>query len=76
MPTTTMKIREIKPVVVWNANDARNILIRIGAGLKKKAEQAHQDVGAVKCTHKGNDEIEFEWTGRTSFVVVQELIRY
>ncbi len=76
MPKTTMRIGEIKPAVQWNAADARNLLIKIGAALKKKAEKASQNIGAVKCTDRGNGQIEFEWTGNLDRLTVEELIRY
>jgi hypothetical protein len=75
---TVMKLSEIKPSVTWDANNARNILIKIGASLLKKIEKTDhaKAVGAVKCTDAGNGKIQFEWSGTANKLVVEELIRY
>jgi hypothetical protein len=76
-----------KPKLTWKADDARNLLIKIGAAIQtavqaelKEAEKQSPGhgltVGGVKCTEAtGAGRIQVEWTGTLKKEMMQDLMR-
>jgi hypothetical protein len=78
MPKLTIKIGEIKPSPNWDANKARDCLIKMGATLQRKcaAQNPPVDIKAVKCKDlPGGDLIEYEWSGAAAANDVKRVIK-
>jgi hypothetical protein len=75
-----------KPKLEWKEDDARNLLIKIGAAMKKAGEDELKaaekqspkhgfTVGAVKCTETSAGKIQIEWSGNVKKEMMQDLLR-
>ena len=80
-----VNFKDIKtPKLVWKPEEARNLLIKMGAGIQKAIQEELKEInkrnpeltiGGVKCTEVSPGRIQIEWTGTITKNMMPDMLR-